>query len=274
MGEHDLASAVYVRILGMGALYESLYHHRLYEYDSYPHIHSYPTVEQASFQEFVVHTLNESKRRMAFRFHPPHQCRVFNFPYHRPTFLTTTTTNSPNLHLPHAMPPPAIRDLLVQLRAPIFNTLPVLTNERAGQKYLRRRLRGPPSQAYFSPLQKMRPLNQPFGMNKYAGWETNSDVPYQLNETVAPGWSEFERKNKPGLSRSGEGQNPSGWIEVASEYTRFSDLFKLKRRGKGPPKKGEWGGLCVWSGRCSVFPGNMLTSGEGKKAAQNKSKGK
>lgn len=135
------------------------------------------------------------------------------------------------------MPPPQVRELLTQLRAPIFNILPTLTNERTGMKYLRRRLIGRPTVNYFQALPRLKPLNYDVPGNPYNGWD-GSGAAHQA-EVVAPGFVEAERRGRPALTFTGENDQRAGWIEDADEYVRFKDLFKYKRKGKGPPKKGE-----------------------------------
>lgn len=143
-----------------------------------------------------------------------------------------------------------LSQLLSKLRAPIFNTIPATSNARTGTKYLRRRLRGPAVLNYHPmtsmPNIKTVTANTPW--NKYYGWDgavrcdADKRPSYHLppDQVVAPGWTEVTRKPAPGtMALPPKARTPSKWLVNPREYTRFEDVQRRLKIGKGPPKKGE-----------------------------------
>ncbi|KAL7422484.1 hypothetical protein Q5752_003132 [Cryptotrichosporon argae] len=143
--------------------------------------------------------------------------------------------------------PPNLASLLTSLRAPIFNTLPALTNARTGTKYLRRRLRGPSVLAYLPRAPALTALNASVPWNKYAGWRgdaANSEARGMLpaGQVVEDGFVEVERRARagpPGTNKKGAERELAGWVDSEAEKVRFDDVARKRRIGKGPPKKGQ-----------------------------------
>jgi hypothetical protein len=154
------------------------------------------------------------------------------------------------------MPAPQLTQLLSQLRAPIFNTLPVVSNARNGAKYLKRRLRGPSIINYAPQLSmpSIKFITSNKAMNPYAGWEGNGlNSSYMLpkDKLVPEGCVEIERSVKPGHNARDPNAARAPWLVNPREEERFADVARKRKLGKGPPKKGEWesGGVAVEKGR-------------------------
>lgn len=181
------------------------------------------------------------------RYHPSYVVIFQSFRgFTCPLYPQVSEWYSDNSCIPHTTMPPIQSAVQAQalatvarVRSEVFQTVYNPLNIRNGEKYLRKKLRGPAIMHYYAPELSYRTLNAQTPYNAYANWEGTSEPHFkaQAIEDYATAAQQEKWGQSSVLARIKAGEKPAGEeaAENQAEGSSSAVAAAMEAEGSGAP---------------------------------------